>query len=350
MSRARARAPLTLFVAACSVPAAGSAQERGAVDEPYTSCPTPDPERLSLSVHGMVTDERTGIPLPGATVRLVYEPSDGAEAPPAREATADGHGRYVLCNLVAFARVRLAASFDDRTGDPVPLVLEHPRRIDLEIDLGDPAYLVFSAVEAGTGAPIEGARVELSPLPLAGMTDSLGRVAFREVPPGEYRLLTRHIAYGEREESILVEEGQLAEMRVELATRAIAVEPLEVRVTGRDPYLLEQGFYERRETIQDGWFATKPDLEPYVMFRTLFRFKRELTVRYSRNQVIFIDGRPMERLGFDSVAELNELSFRRVRGIEAYHCSDAPPGLLIRFTTAIDRPLGDCHVVLIWTR
>lgn len=343
-----ARAPLALLLVGCTVAVPASAQERAPRDDPYASCPSPNPEALSVSVHGVVTDEESRVPLPGATVRLAYEPRAGGEAPPPREATADAEGRYVLCNLDAFAPVRVAASYRGRTSEPVRLEVERPQRIDLPVDLGEPAYLVFSAVDAGTGAPIAGAGVQIAPLPLAGVTDSLGRAAFREVPPGAYRLHTRHIAYADREDSIRIEADQLAEMRVELATRPIAVEPLEVRITGRDPYLLETGFYDRRAGFDEGWFATKPEIEPYRMMRTLFRFKKELVIRYARNRVVLLDGRPMGRLGFRSVDELNELPYGRVRGIEAFPCNIAPP----RFQrwVPIEVPLGDCNLILIWTR
>ncbi|MGH7540742.1 MAG: carboxypeptidase regulatory-like domain-containing protein [Gemmatimonadota bacterium] len=330
-------------------PLAAQEPAGGGADDPYAACPAPDPDALSVSLHGVVTDEESDVALPGASVRLAYEPrADGGEPSPPREATADAAGHYVLCNLEAFARVRLTASHRGRSSDAERLTLEHPQRLDLEVHLGEPAYLVFSAVEAGTGAPIAGVRLEIAPLPLSGVSDSLGRAAFREVPPGSYRLRTHHFAYEAREDSIRVAEGQLAELRVALAPRAIAVEPIEVEITGRDPYLLEQGFYERQEGMDEGWFATKPDLEPYVMFRTLFTFEKELSIRYARNRIVLINGRPMSRLGFSTVPELNELPYNRVRGIEAYPCNVAAPRFQRWIPVGV--PLGDCNLILIWTR
>lgn len=313
-------------------------------------CPTADSSRMVVSIEGVVRDRDSEVPLPNASVRFVYEEAEDAPlGETAVEVQSDARGRYRLCGLAAFARGRVTPAYGGVEGRSEEATLDRNRRLDLRVELGDAAYLVVSAVAVETGEPVASALVELDPLPLIALTDSMGRAPLRRIPPGEYRLRIHHIGYAGREEPVTVKEGQLAELRVELRTEPVALEPLTVEITGRDPYLLETGFYDRRNQIDDGWFATKADVEGYVMLKNLFEFKRELVVRYARNRFVLIDGRPAKRLGFDSVGELNEIPFQRVRGIEAYPCHEAPAAIWHNIPVT-DQPLGDCNVVLIWTR
>jgi len=337
--------PLTVvLLAGCALPA-GLAAQRAAP----ASCPQGDAGTVQVGFEGIVVDEETGVPLPGAIVRLRYEEAEGLETPLEQTANTDQEGRYRFCGLEAFRTVRVRASYLLRRGRERELDLERPRDLELEVDLGNPAFIVFTVADQSTGAPIEGASVELAPIPVGGITDSLGRATFRAIPPGEYDLTVRHIAFADREEHISLREEQFSELRVELQTQAIALEPLEVTVTGRDPWLLANGFYERQETIgDDGYFGTWEELRRYTMISTLFEYKRELSIRFRRRPFILLNGRPASRLGYTSPAQLREIPYSRIRGIEAYSCSDAPDELMIRIRA--DVPLGDCNLIAIWTR
>ena len=83
------------------------------------------------------------------------------------------------------------------------------------------------------------------------------------------------------------------------------------------------------------------------MFRTLFQFKRELTIRFRRNRIVLLNGRPAKRLGYDNIRSLNEIECERVRGSEAYPCNDAPPGIARYLPMGIS--LVDCNLISIWT-
>ncbi len=99
--------------------------------------------------------------------------------------------------------------------------------------------------------------------------------------------------------------------------------------------------------MEDGYFATYPEIASYTDLSQLFQFKRELSVLYRRNQLILLNGRPASRMGF-SARNLRELKFSRVKGIEAYRCSEAPPEILNQVPNTYI--LTDCNVVAIWTR
>jgi PAS domain-containing protein len=338
-------ASLLAAFAAGVAPAAVLAQE---TNPPLPECPPSNLSRVVVSLSGVVRDRDSEAALPGAWVVLEYRsegsPLEGVEV------RSDGDGRYLFCNLTAFTEASVQPTYRGSPGRETRVTLDRSQEIDLEVDLGDAAYLVFSVVSLETGAPVQGASVQLSPIRLGGVTDTLGRVALPLVPPGPYDLEVRHIAYAGQDHALAVEEGQLAEMRVDLATRVVEVEPIQVTITGRDPVLLETGFYDRRETIEDGYFADHEEVEPYIMFRTLFQFNRDLSIRYRRNRVFFVNGRAASRLGYDSVRELNEIPFTRVRGVEVFPCTDAPARLWNQIPMHEVPVRGECNLVLIWTR
>lgn len=321
------------------LPGALAGQETG-----LEACPPGDPDRMQASLEGVVRDRDSDVPLPGASVTLRYREVEGEPTPEDRSARADRQGRFRLCGLEAFREATVRATYNLRRGGERDVSLERDERLELEVDLGDSAFLVFSVVEAETGRPVRDATVELSPIPLGGITDSLGRLAIERVPPGDYDLTVRHLAFAEREDAVTVRPDQNAEMRLELATQAIAVEPLEVQITGRDPYLLTSGFYERRETL-DGWFGTAREISTYRTVDMLFEFNRALSVRYRRNRTILINGRTLSQ----TAIRLNEIPYRDIRGIEAYPCTEAPPRLMLAIP-ATQRPTGDCNIVAIWVR
>lgn len=320
-------------------------------DPPGAECPASESSRIVVPLAGTVLDRRAGAPLPDARVALRYRDESGEIVGEAVESRSDEDGRYLLCNLTAFRAASVTPSYLGIEGREIRVRLDRPQEVDLEVDLGESAYLVFSVVSAETGAPVQGATVQLSPIPLGGVTDSLGRVGLRHVPPGSYGLEIRHIAFATKEDSLEIVANQLSEIRVDLTAEVLALEPLRVTITGRDPVLIERGFYERKAAIEEGYFGTHEEIVPYNMFRTLFEFRNEFVTRYARGRVFLLDGVPITRLGYDA-STINEIAFRRVRGVEAFPCVEAPPRLWnqLLLDDLIGLATDECTLVLIWTR
>lgn len=88
-------------------------------------------------------------------------------------------------------------------------------------------------LDAGSGAPIEGATVDLLELGAGAITDSLGAFRIQPVPPGAYVLRVRHVAYGVHVHDVEVPEDQNLSIELKLSPQALALEPLEVEVPGR---------------------------------------------------------------------------------------------------------------------
>ena len=337
-----------LLVAAATVPGQARAQEaEEEEDRTIRSCEQLGNAALEVGIDGIVRDEESQVPLPGAIVVIRYEDERGMATPEDVRVVTDDNGRYQACGLVAFREARVRALYRSQRGGERRVNLDRARFVELEVDLGDAAFLVFSVVAADDLQPVVGAELDFSPLRISGVTDSLGRVSFRTVPPGTYSLHVEHIAFASVDTEINVLTDQTAEYRVQLNTRAIALAPIEVRVTGRDPYLVTSGFYDRRDGIEDGYFATYAEIDNYIHLGQVFRFKRELSVKYRRKQLILLNGRLANRLGLNA-GNVGELPFNMVRGIEAFRCSEAPPHLLHR--VPIGMKMGDCNLIAIWTR
>lgn len=109
-------------------------------------------------------------------------------------------------------------------------------------------------LEEGAGTPVEGAAVRLADN--AGtvretLTGPEGAFAFESVSPGAYMLGVRRIGYEVMSVPLEVGPGGTAEpLNLQLRSRAIPLDPLEVSVEGRAPRLAEAGFYDRME---EGW-------------------------------------------------------------------------------------------------
>ncbi|WP_420449222.1 carboxypeptidase regulatory-like domain-containing protein [Candidatus Palauibacter sp.] len=301
---------------------------------------------LEVGIEGIIRDDESRTPLPGASVLMRYEAERGLPTPDDVRVEADERGRYQACGLEAFREIRVRPNYRSRRGKERKIELDRSQFVDLEVDMGDAGFVVFSVVSAHDRRPVVGAAVDLSPLPLSGVTDSLGRVAFRSIPPLTYGLRVTHFGFTPLESEVNVLTDESAEFRVELNTQAVAVAPIEVRVTGRDAWLVTNGFYERRGSIDEGYFATYPEIDEFTHLGQVFQFKRELSIKYRRRQLILLNGRPASRLGLNA-RNLSELKFDTVRGIEAYRCSEAPPEIMNQLPNTM--LLTDCNLVAIWT-
>lgn len=286
---------------------------------------------------GRVVDRRTGIPLEGAIVSASRFVDDDFEA---ERAQTDAEGGFFLCGVPIGARYRLAASLGELQSDGINV--ETGRSVGsivLEIDHGLPAFISMHVTDATTGFPVEGAMIRLHPHPLGGITDAKGITGFRAIPPGDYDLRVEHIAYASFMGTMNVREQSHDEYSIELQPTAISVEPIEVTVTGRDPYLINNGFYDRMVGLEEGYFYDHWDMEPYGMLPTFLRFKGLLRP----SSLTFVNGRPLDR----SSQRLGEMKFREIRGAELIRCHNLPPEMM-RYLDLFTIFAGECWATLIW--
>lgn len=241
---------------------AGASDDTGV---PSAACPDSVTEDAGVWIVGRVTDAASGVPLPGATVSLTWE-----EGERLREITTGvrGDGVYHFCGAPAGMHLTLRATAAGRSGGmqalDVPLD-ELAIRQDLEVLLSDDRQgrVVGRVLDSDTGRGIEAATVRLQPGGVEAVTGYDGRFSISGVPVGEHDLRIHHVAYGEHTAGVEVLEDRTADVLIEVAQRAVEMEPLDVEVTVEQRYrsLERRGFYERMHWAEaHGGEFLPPDL------------------------------------------------------------------------------------------
>jgi len=322
--------PATSALLALASPAAAQVPLRAETDAPCGA---------GTTLSGHVVELRSRLPLPSALVRAAALGADGDSV--VRSARTRQDGQFQFCGLEDGTELRLSTTWDGNAGRARSVTAGSGAEIlILEIDLGEPTFLALTTRDATTLEPVPGVSVLLEPLDLGGISDENGRLATREVPPGEYTVRAHHLAYAAFADRVVVEEHGAEEFEILLQPAAIAVEPLEVRVTGRDPILVGQGFYDRLATLEEGEFFDYWDVEPYALLSTFIQADGFIPCGVSAC-VYFINGRIWEKSVYQG---LDEPSFGKIRGVERIRCTDLPPGMMNQLETLS----LDCWAYLIW--
>ncbi|MGD2069456.1 MAG: carboxypeptidase regulatory-like domain-containing protein [Gemmatimonadota bacterium] len=180
---------------------------------------------------GRVTDAATGVAYPMARVELSWTRRGGVPSG-SRELTTDAGGWYAVCDAPPGVNVAVVAAFLGRMSARQEVVLE-PRetaRLDLPLANLPSAVLEGRLLDAGTGTPVEGARVTLDGTEYEATTDDGGAFRVEDMWPGSYTLVVRRLPYAPLEESLFVTGGQVTNVVLRLSEEAMAVDPLEVTV------------------------------------------------------------------------------------------------------------------------
>jgi len=226
-----------------------------------------------------------------------------------------------------------------------------------------------SVVDATTSQPIAGAMVFLESSRGSGIarrtTDEAGRFTFLARGAGPFQLRADRLGYSQTiVGGIFLAAGSGSEVSLRMVPEAIALAPVEVRVTPRSISPTLSGFHHRRQG-PTGWFITREEIERNNRSRVSNILAQAPGVRIERGVVymsrasncpaqILIDGfhinRPVPTVAGrrgQSTTEMfpiDELVIpSTVEGIEVYQgLSSAPPEL------RAGNP--GCGIVAIWTR
>jgi hypothetical protein len=197
-----------------------------------------DPGR---AVGGIVRNDLSGVPLPGAEVTLEWQTEGRTER---RRTEADAGGVYRFCGVPAGASIALTARFLGTAGEPQEVAWTAGAagvHQDLGIPLPQPAGQV--AGDAGqvrlagrlldeTGAPVGGARVRLVGADRSATTGRDGRFVFADLAPGEEEIEVSHESFGSRTETVVLRGGPVLDLELSVPSRVIALEGLTVTVRG----------------------------------------------------------------------------------------------------------------------
>ena len=174
-------------------------------------------------VSGTVADAGSGMRLPGARVTASWTGGNTS-------GLTDGNGRYALCALPGGTNVALSANFLDRASRFRSLVVGDGVEADFTVETLVRSVVSGRLTDAASGDDLVDVLVRLEATSHTAVTDSEGRFSFADVLPGQHVLSSRHLAYGERADSIIVPQGSLLDLEIGLDDRPIELPPIRVEV------------------------------------------------------------------------------------------------------------------------
>ncbi len=204
--------------------------------------------------------------------------------------------------------------------------------------------------EAGSGAWLAGAVVEMPELELAMESDETGRFWFRNVPAGEQLFVIHYLGFSDSTRVFLLPD-ELNQLEVAVELRILPVADLIVQVEALDaPSKLTE--FNRRKEKGEGYFITRADILDRGPIRTTDMLRTVPGVRIANtnlgrasirmrgrscNIVYFVDGIRAPFFNLDNVRPSS------VEGIEIYKgTASVPP--------EFRGPLTPCAAIVLWTR
>lgn len=182
----------------------------------------------SGTVAGRVSDAASEMQLGGATVSLSWQPP-GSSALERIDTQTGADGWYRVCGAPTDVPLLLSVDFYGRQG---------PRR---EVQVTDgfangsvvlmelrPSRISGTLRDRDSGAPVEGAETWIRGTYHRTITDGDGHFVFDQLPAGTYMLMTDHLAYGTKMDTLVVPDGQRLLVEMMLDTRPIEIAPLTV--------------------------------------------------------------------------------------------------------------------------
>jgi len=187
----------------------------------------------SGTIAGWVSDSSSGMGMPGAQVTLSWDVR-GTDAPGRQQLQTHSDGWYLACDAPADIPISVDAQIFDRQARLREVSVPDGGSTEAGIVLYElESTLVFGRLlDVNSGRPVEEAVVWLRGTSLRTLTDQNGRFELPSVPPGDYILMSDHLAYGTKMDTLSVPSGQRLDIEMMLDARAIEIAPITVSVRG----------------------------------------------------------------------------------------------------------------------
>jgi hypothetical protein len=214
--------------------------------------------------------------------------------------------------------------------------------------------LVGTVLDRQNGEPITAARVVLlargsSELAAAGASDATGDFVLSPVAPGTYAVRVELLGYTTVHDSVTLADGEDEVLTIYMASEAIDLEPLVVRVPRTTAYYLRD--FESRRANGSGTFITRSQIERRRAAQTseLLQSLAGVRVMYGRQgeASLFVRGTCRPQVFVDGAAIHQSVSIdmavlpQDIEGVEVYSNAAIPA----QYATQ-----GACAAILVWTR
>jgi hypothetical protein len=201
-------------------------------------CRTAEGSAVGAAV-GRITDRGAGEALPGVPLTATW-PVPGAAEPGRAATVSDDNGGYRFCELPTGVTARIVARLEaDSAMAEVQPARGMPQQRDLALaapaellarrreEQRQRAHVVVRLVDAGTGRPIEGAKVSFGGTAREQTTGRNGEFTL-DVPSGTYAIAFDHRVYGAGTARLAVSGHGNLQYELKLPRRTVMLEPLAV--------------------------------------------------------------------------------------------------------------------------
>lgn len=186
------------------------------------------PDR-SGALAGRVVDGDSQVPLGGAVVTLSWQEEGSRQIRRMSVETGPG-GWYRTCSAPADVPVLLSGSFFGREAARQEVSVSEGGFTEAHVPLQKLASTHVSGqlVDNESGEAVEGAEAWLRSTSHRALSNSRGQFDLGDVPPGTYMLVTDHLAYGIKMDTLSVPSDQRLSVEMRLDTRPVEIAPLTV--------------------------------------------------------------------------------------------------------------------------
>ena len=180
---------------------------------------------------GRVFDGDSNVPLSGALVTLSWD-VEGQSTPDAASVRSGSEGWYRSCAVPSDRPVLLGVDYIGRQSQRKEYTVPAGGYTETLVPLYSltPSRVSGHLVDATSEESIEGAEAWLRGTAFRTLSDSRGNFRFENVPPGTYMMMTDHLAYGTKMDTLVVPEAMRLAVDMRLDDRPIEIAPLTVTV------------------------------------------------------------------------------------------------------------------------
>jgi protocatechuate 3,4-dioxygenase beta subunit len=181
------------------------------------------------ALSGRVSDASSQVGLSGARVTLSWHEGEARE-PRTIEAWTTTDGWYSTCAVPADRPVLVSADYYGRENVRREVSVGENQSAEASIALyaTEPSRISGQLLDRTSGNSVEGAETWLRGTRFRTLTDGRGSFVFEGVAPGTYMLMTDHLAYGTKMDTLVVPYGERLAVRMLLDNRPIEIAPLTV--------------------------------------------------------------------------------------------------------------------------